>query len=325
MKRLLFSLAVFSTATAFGQVAQSGTPAQINVVGGKTTMGFLQSLENGTLTFQQRKSSRNIPAPVSKIDGLIFYPKYDAVAIEHSFKEGEYSTVIDILDPVMEPYWDYMSISNNMQDSFGMLVEAHLASGNFDKVQRAADVLLEGSPGLLLEGQVYAALVALSDTTTNGVVTTNGLAVAEKLRGEVDSEAAGLYLQARIEQAKGEPTKASKIVAEIVAFHGNDLDWMPQTELLSAILYLDAGMTNSAVGAARQVQSIYAGSNIARDAEKLAAKLPEVKLPMEDQPVSSKKKDEEAKKAEESEEPAESEDIAATGGASIQDGSQTEE
>ncbi len=324
MKRLLFSLAVLSTAAAFGQVAQSGTPAQIEVAGGKKAKGFLQSLENGILTFQQVKSSRNIPAPVDKIDRLVFYPRYDAVAAEHSFNEGEYSTVIEILDSVMEPYWDYMSISNNMQAAFGMLVKAHLANGNFDQVERASDVLMEGSPPMLLEGQVYAALVALSDTTTNGVATTNGLAVAEKLRGEVASEAAGLYLQACIEQAKGEPNKASRIVAEIVASHGNDLDWMPQTELLSAILYLDAGMTNSAVGTARQVQSIYAGSNIARDAEKLVAKLPEVKLPMEDQPV-RKKKAKAPEKAEEPEEAAETAETAEAEGASGQDEMQAEE
>ncbi len=275
MKRLLFSLVVLFAAAASGQVAQSGTPARLEVVNGKVVKAFLQSMEDGILTFQQSKSTRNVPAPADKIRSLTFYPKYDSVAVEHSFNEGDYSSVITTLGPVMEPYWDYMAISNNLQAAFGMLVKSHLREEDYAKVQSASEVLVESSnPDLVVQGQVYAALVALSNTTTNGVVASNSLVRAEALLGEVDSEVAGLYLQACIERAKGAPQEASKIVAELIANHGNDLDWMPQSELLSAYLYLDQGITNSAANCARQVQSIYGGSNIARDAEKFRATLP---------------------------------------------------
>lgn len=266
MKRFLFSLVVLCAVAASGEVEQSGTPARLETVNGKVLNVFLQGLDDDTLTFQPHKSTRDIPAPVDKIKGLTFLPKYDAETIGQSFIDGDYDFVVSTLGPVMEPYWDYMSISNNLQASFGMLVKAHLRKEDYPKVQSAAEILMASSdPKQLLQGQVCAALVALADTNT--------ISTAEQLRGEVASEAAGLYLQACIERAKGEPAKASWIVCGIIADHGNDLDWMPQAELLSAELYLDQALTNSAANCARQVQSIHRGSNTAADAKKMQVEL----------------------------------------------------
>jgi len=288
MKRCILSLVVLSATalSGLGQTAQSGTPAQIEVTNGKSVKGFLQSLENGVLTFQPPKSDRDYPAPADKIATLTFYPKYDSFATEESFNAGEYSAVISTLDPVMKPYWDYMSISNNLLAPFGMLVKAHFVNEDFDRVQSAADILMESRHSeLLLQGQVYSALVALSNTDTNGIVTTNGLAVAEKFRNEVESDAAGLYLQACIERAQGEPRTAIWTLCGVIANYGNDLEWMPPSELLAAHLYLDDGMTNSAANTARQVQSIYGGSSVASDAQTLKDALPVKEPPVEETPA----------------------------------------
>lgn len=274
MKRLLFSLVLLSVAVASGQ---SGTPAKLEVTNGKVLKVFLQSLEDGTLSLSLNKSTTIKELPSSKVKGLTFFPKYDSVATEQSFNNAEYSDVISTLGPVMEPFWEYMPISNNLQQAFGMLVTAHLETGNVDKVREAGEILMASNDaGKVAQGQVFGALAALS--------LTNGVPVAEKLREEVTSEAAGLYLQACIERAKGNPREASKIVTEIIASHGNDMEWMPQSELLSARLYLDQAFTNSAANCARQVQSIYGGSNVASDAEKLRATLPEPESEPEAEP-----------------------------------------
>lgn len=316
MKRLLLSLVVLSATASSGLAVQIGTPAEIEVSNGKKVKGFLQSLENNILTFQPNRSTRDYPAPVDKIKSLMFFPKYDAAAVEQSFNAAAYSEVITTLGPVMKPYWEYMSISNNLQTTFGMLMKAHLVEGDLDQVQSAADVLMGSHlPNLVVQGQVYAALVALSNTTTNGLVTTNGLATAEKLHAEVDSEVAGLYLQACIEQAKGEPRKAIWTLCGVISDHGNDMDWMPASELLIANLYLDDGMTNSAANCARQVASIYGGSDMASDAEKLRASLP-VNEPVAEESEETK----EPEATDETEEPVEMEEEEVAG----QDGMQEE-
>ena len=267
MKRFLLSVVMLSVVVASGQAAPSGIPAKLEVANGKTANAFLQSLKDGTLTFQTQQAATSTTAPASKIKSLTFFLKYDAESVEQSFNNADYSDVIATLGSLLEPYWEFMSISNNLQTAFGMLVQSHLENGDFTQVQRAGEILLENSsPRLFLQGQVYTALAALSDTNT--------FAIAEKLCGEVDSEAAGLYLKACIERAKGNPAAASQIVTDIIADHGNDMDWMPVSELLSAHLYLDAGMTNYAVSAAMQVQHIYMGaSRVAQDAAKFNAAL----------------------------------------------------
>lgn len=277
MKRLLFSLVALSiAATASAQVGQSGTAAMLETAKGKMPV-FLQSLEDGILTFQQRNSDRNIPGPIDKIKGLQFFPKYDMVAAEHSFNEGDYETVIAMLERPMKDYWDYMAISNNVRPAFNMLAYSYLATENMERVQQAGEALMvSNDPIVASQGYVYSALAALATVGTNGVVTTNALATAEQLGEQVESESAKRYLQANIARAKGDYPTASWMVAEIIAEHGNDFDWMPASELLSAELYLDQALTNSASQCARQVASIYMGSNIGRDAEKLHEQLPEV-------------------------------------------------
>ncbi len=109
--------------------------------------------------------------------------------------------------------------------------------------------------------------------------------MAETFRSEVESEAAGLYLQACIERAKGETRLAIWTLCGVIADYGNDLDWMPPSELLAARLYLDDGMTNSAANTARQVESIYGGSNVASEAQKFKDSLPVEEPPVEVAPV----------------------------------------
>jgi len=275
MKRMLLSFMVMMVVAASGQ--QSGTPARIAIKNGKIVNGFLQGLENGKLTFQVNKSTRDIPAPIDKIKSLTFFPKktqYDPIAVEQLFQTGDYAGVISLLDPVMKPYIDYMSISNNMLSAYTMLVTAHRKQKDFDQVRRAGEILRSSDiPDLVLQGQTYTIFAELSNVTTNGLVETNSLVKAEKMCNEMKSEAAKLYMQARIEQAKGNPKAGMKLVCKVIAEHGNNMDWMPSSELLSAYLYFDMGLTNSVLGTAGQVESIYAGSNISKDAEGLRVKV----------------------------------------------------
>lgn len=274
MKRLLFTLAALAAATVSGQGAQSGTAAVLETAKGKMPV-FLQSLEDGVLTFQPRNSDRNIPGPIDKIKGLQFFPKYDLVAAEHSFNEGDYETVIAMLERPLKEYWDYMAIDNNARPAFFMLAHSYLETENMERVQQAGEALMAShDPVVASQGYVYTGMAALAAVDTNGVVTAEALAAAEQISEKVESGSAKRYLLANIARAKGEYARASWLVAEIIAEHGNDLDWMPRSELLSAELYLDQALTNSASLCARQVASIYMGSNIGRDAEKLHEKLP---------------------------------------------------
>ena len=272
MKRLLIATAALALAGAVqgqkkkpAQVPQSGQPAVLEAGNGKKARVFLQSLENGTLVFEPYKSTKEISVPAGKVKYLEFVLKYDAAGVSKAFAGGDYAAVVATLGPLLEPYAPYMVIDNNLRDAFAMLMEAYRENGELPKARKAAEVLMEsGNPALVLRGQVVLALAAIAEKEFQ---------TAEKIQAQVSSEAAGLYLKASIERAKGEPKAAIQTAIDIIADHGNDLDWMPPAELLCAQLYLDMGMTNSAAHTARQVEHIYAGTHISADAARLRAPL----------------------------------------------------
>ncbi|MCF7817153.1 MAG: hypothetical protein K9M54_04665 [Kiritimatiellales bacterium] len=268
MKRLLISLVALCALAAPGQeeaAVPPGVPARLEVANGKVVKVFLQSCAGSNITFRVLNSDKDITTDPAKIKSLTFYPKYDAAATEQSFNGGDYPAVLATLAPVMEPFMDYMSVSNNMQPAFCMLLDAYRESGDWTQVRESAAVLMAtGNPALVIKGQIDTALAALA---------AGDVSAAETLRAAVDSEAAGLYLQACIERARQEPKTAIQTATDVIAKHGNDMDWLPSTELLCTRLYLDMAMTNSADSTARQVQKLYAGTHIAKDAERLRSGL----------------------------------------------------
>lgn len=267
MRKILISLMALAAMGAGAQevAEQIGVPSRLEVINGKVVKVLLQQADGSNITFRVFNTTKDITVNQSKIKSLTFYPKYEPEVIQQKFNDGDYDGVVAALEPVMEPYCSYMAISNNMQSAFCLLMEAYQEQGNFPAARKFAEILLStGNADLVLKGQVNIALVALAD---------GDLETAETLRGEVASEAAGLYLQSCIERAQNQPKAAIQTATDVIAKHGNDMDWLPPTELLCARLYLDMAMTNSADSVARQVQKLYTGTHIAKDAERLRSGL----------------------------------------------------
>ena len=308
MKRIWISLVVLAAmgAVAAEKVVQPGVPALLEAVTGKKARVFLQSLEEGNLTFQPYNSTREMTVPAAKVKSLGF--SLNKEELEH-FRErgtisndeiseifgrenlgraeklelisktifgniasaicrGEYTEVVAAIEPLMVDRSQYMVIENNLRDTFCMLMDVNRKLGEYDKVRRAANILIEADdPKMVQRGHVNLALVAIDG---------GDLPVAEGIRSEITSEAAGLYLQACIEQAQQRPEDGIKTIRRNILDHANDVEWLGPSELLCAYLYLDmAGVsnsvisTNSALNTARQVKNMYGGTPVAADAEKL--------------------------------------------------------
>lgn len=271
MKRIIVSLIALTAVVVQAQnkVTQSGVPAILEAANGKKLQVFLQSMENEKLVFQARKSTKNIAVPSSKISSLEFFPKYDKDAVNTAFVQGDFSGAIEILEPLMVDYIDYMPIENNMRESFVLLYNCYRFSGDYDNAKLYAEMFLTcGSEELEMKGKAGLALVAIAK---------EDFPTAEKYQVELaeKSVAAGLYLKASIERAKGEPKQAIQTVTIIIKEHANDIDWLPASELLASYCYLDMTgsnsviSTNSPMNTARQVKRMYAGSAVSVDAEKL--------------------------------------------------------
>ncbi len=307
MKRVILSLAVCTALSAFSQdaVVQSGSPALLEAANGKKASVFLQFMEGGNLTFQPRKSTKNMTVPGDKITSLTFsmskeefetcreqniitseqiseiFAKTEIAKseklnvifktiqnnISSMYNEGDYSSFIAAIKPFMNERGQYMAIENNLDDFYFMLMESYLQQEEFSQVKKCAAVLKESSDENKVESaNARLALVAIAE---------NDFATAESIRSEMKSEAGSLYLKAAMERAQGEFKKSMLTVTTIIADHANDREWMPKSELLAAYLYLDMTgansiiSTNSVINTSRQVKNIYAGDHTAGAAKTL--------------------------------------------------------
>lgn len=124
--------------------------------------------------------------------------------------------------------------------------------------------------GILLTVMVLAAGIASAQET----------AVAAAPAAEL-SAAGKLYEKAVAERASGDAKQAIQTAARIVAVYYHDQDWIGKTDLLCAELYVELDLLDQAESAARQVVSLYEGSEVAEDAAALQIEIEKLKAEME--------------------------------------------
>jgi len=219
-------------------------------------------IKNGgkKLTIRLDKSKANRTIPIDEVERLnVEHPTYDEALVQQHFDEAEYAAVITALEPIAAPVADYMGLPNNLQDAFGLLMNAYYWNGDLAKAQSAA-LDLSGTPhqALKLSAQKIQILTAIAR---------DQLVEGESVLLDISDPVAKLYLTACMQRARGKAEAAIQTAVELIAKHPNDLGWMPLTELLCAELYLDLGMTNSAAATARQAEKFYAGTSIGKEAQ----------------------------------------------------------
>jgi len=294
MKRLFYMLATFLTLITFVQAQdeeQTGVPAKMEIITGKVIPVYLQSFAEGKLVFQIYKRPKDIPlSDISKVTRFDFLKPLDEDGVMQLFNAGDYQAVVDKMTSELEPsvdvYWPFMAVDNNFQAAFLSLLNSYLELDDLDQAAMAASVLMQSrNPDIRVQGQSAAIQVALKK---------GNLEEAEQVFEGVDSPVGKLYLKACIERARENPAAAFMLVNEIIAEHPNDLQWMPQSELLNAYLYTDIGLTNSAIQTARQVKNIYGNSSVSVKAQKLQTELEAEKAAAE---AAAKAREEEEEKA----------------------------
>ncbi len=270
MNRILATLFVMLSAVLMvhGQ-EQSGIPAKLTAANGKEFPVFLQALDDDKIVFQLYKRPNNQAVPVRLIAKIEFVAPIDSDGAEELFGVGDYQGMITKMrgefKPSLDDYWPFMAVENNFQDLFTMLMKAYLRTGNVSKANDAAEILLQNkNEAVKGQAESIALLAALGQ---------DRIADAEGLLQTIKSAPGKLYLGACIERAKGHPFEAIQMITDLIAQYANDLSWMPQAELLCAHLYMDMGMTNSAINTARQVQNIYTHTDVGNDASKLHEEL----------------------------------------------------
>jgi len=261
MKRIyLLFLGVILTGSAVKAGEES--PAVLERKDGKAVRVFLQNCTASNLIIRLDAASSDTQIKLDSISQLQFsHAKYDEKMVRQYFNQADYASVISVLAPVTAPYKNFVFISNNLEMAFCLLMNAHLEKGNFAEAKDISDrLLLNGNPAVQLMAQTGRALAALGEQDWQS---------AESMLLKIQNPAAKLYIQACIERSKKQPKAAIQTAVKLIAQYPNDMEWIPQTELLCAELYNEMGMTNAAVSTARQTEKIYTGMNVEKEAKVL--------------------------------------------------------
>ncbi len=100
--------------------------------------------------------------------------------------------------------------------------------------------------------------------------------VDQRIAGLSDP-AAKLFFTARLERVNGDFKKAIQTAAQVVVLHSDRSDWLAKSELLCAELYVDLDMLDAADATLRQIQQMYAGMDVAAQADALQLKIETLK------------------------------------------------
>jgi tetratricopeptide (TPR) repeat protein len=265
MKRiflLIFFLAV-STAVYAGEDA----PAVLETTDGKALRVFLMGIDGDQVSTEYQKLRQKKTFAAAEIKVINFNPKgfneLELTKLSKSVAElydaADYDAVVAEIEPVVAPFAPYMSVSNNLQNMYGLLMEAYCRSDMFSEAAKASENLSwTADKSLQIKALVCGAVAASGQGDVAG---------AKNILKKIEDPAAALYAQAVIAQAEGNPREAIQIAVDLIAEYTNDRTWMPPTELLCAELYLELGRTNSAQVTARQTAKLYQGTNIEKEAE----------------------------------------------------------
>jgi len=272
MKRV-FLLVILSMVFAPFVMAGEDSPAVVTLNDEKSFRVFLMSTDGETVATEFQRLRTRKTYEVDEIAMIEFTPEgLNEIEVERLierahklFQQAEYDQLIEEVEPVTAPYGAYMYINNNLQNTYGLLMQAYARAGQQEQAAVVAANLMSTQDELLrLNAFVYSALTAAEKKEID---------TAKELLEQIDDPAAALYVQASIERAEGKPRDAIQSAATIVAEHVNNQEWLPRAELLCIELYLETGRTNSALVAARQTAKIYAGTNIGNEADALYAKI----------------------------------------------------
>jgi hypothetical protein len=266
MKKFVFFL--MAHVLLFAGVCSADDNAPAIVVGndGQSVRVFLMGMKGTQVSTEFQRLRQKKTFEKSAIKNLKFtHKKFDMNALEASFDEADYAEVIRVMGPVVRPFVDYMTVNNNLEEAYGVLLKACCRNGDFAIAKvLASKVRGNENPELKLQALACGAVAAAG---------LGEIEYASNLLGQIEDPAAVLYVKAVIARAEGKHRDAMKSAVEVIAEYANEMDWMPSSELLCAELYLDMGKTNSALVTARQTQKLYTGTNIEKEAEALQLRI----------------------------------------------------
>jgi outer membrane PBP1 activator LpoA protein len=188
--------------------------------------------------------------------------------------ERQYDVVIKALTSAIKPYTVYADIPSNLTKYNVVLMELYYRTKQYDDSLRMATEIAadDRDPILQKKSRIYQVLSLI-----DGGKSAEAQALLKKYGWDRDLSAESapeqLYLSAKLKALNKEYSQAMELVAKVIAFNSQDLEWMQPAEMLCAELYTELGMLDSADEVCRQISLLYRNTEEFDKAEQLKIKI----------------------------------------------------
>ncbi len=261
---------------ALGGVVQAGVRAIIVLDNGQTYEDMsLERIDSDLVTLMDNVRGYELSFPPDSIEEVVFRIPVNVTDLEGMYTDGKYEDLIQKVEPLIEPLTPYLSLPNNVQPLVVNLLKAHYWLQHNEKVKMYADLLLtmtdvDSSHSLASSYRALAALEERDLERTQKILEEKGVSIDKMYDEPIHS-----YILAKWYRQQGQLLEAQEVIARIIAFHGDDYEWMPSALHMSADLYSRADHFLAGLKVVEEFNFFYSNSHIHDEMKQLEEKLRE--------------------------------------------------
>ena len=274
MKKIILSLLLGSSFLVGGRLYAAPIPVKWQLQSGVSWSGFLYGRDGDWIALKRPRDTNPVRVGASTIKLLRFKVNIDLEKVRKLAEEHKYNDLIVLLEKKLGRFNEYADLPTNLSKYNKYLMEAYYQVGDYKKTLLFASRFARTSGDLTLKekSRVFQVL---------SLISLKKLYRAQALVGEYGWEnmdpnkmsAETLYIMARLKQLEKKYTDAMLFAAKVVAFHSQNMRWMPQAEFLCAQLYVELKMYDSAEEICNEIGLLYKNAPEYPKAIKLKSKI----------------------------------------------------
>lgn len=185
---------------------------------------------------------------------------------EELFRAGKYRQLGALLDQYVTPVEQYAHLPGNLGEY--LLWQLRVQYWNQEKsavTETLRRIRKVGRIELLEQANLYYALMLIDQgRAADAKAIFAGISDTAKIPAALKA-----YYEAQMAMSYGEYRSAMRHVAQIIAFHSRDPEWLPPATVLEAQIYQEMGQTKKAEIVANELIMAYPGSQWSRQGEEL--------------------------------------------------------
>lgn len=258
MNKTILKLAIAGILLSSSVVGAEPVAAKLVMGGGRSWTGKIIGRDGDWIEFKTGNAPRPIRVGANTIVEVVFKMNLDTKKVSEMMRNREFEQVIAAVDEAIKPFDEYSDIPSNLTRYNMLLIELYYRTEQYDKSMAISSKIAEDdrNPELQQKSRVYQVLALIGDGKS-----AEATALLAKYGWDQDlsddSAPAQLYIAAKLMALNQQYHEAMEMVAKVIAFNGEDTEWLPSAELFCAEVYLELGLYESAAEVCRQIEVLY--------------------------------------------------------------------